>query len=87
MANGFSRIKRIDFQKVNFLFLRYATVHLAMLVSVRQKNKRRLLDVKNAVVTAGVKELIYVIQPDRFVQVGKKDWVYVLRGALYGLPQ
>lgn len=54
---------------------------------VKQKHKRRLLDVKNAFVNATLKKLIYVSQPGGFVQVGKKYWVYVLGKALYGLRQ
>lgn len=36
---------------------------------------------------ARLKEIIKVSQPDGFVEVGKGDWVYVLRKAFYGLCQ
>lgn len=60
-------------------------MRLVVSVSVKEKHKRRLLDVKNAFVNATLKELIYISQHDGFVQVGKENWVYVLKKALYGL--
>lgn len=85
VAKGSSQIEGIDFQEVYFPVSQYATVRLAMSVSLKQKDKRRVLNVKNVFQSASLKKFIYVSQPDEFEQADKEDWVFVPRKALYGL--
>lgn len=87
VAKGFTQVEGIDFQEVYSPVSRYATIRLVLAVSVTLTHIRWVLDVKNAFVNATLTETIYVSQPDGFVKLGKEDWVYVLRKALYGLRQ
>lgn len=87
VTEDLTNIEGTDFQEVYSLVSQYVSERLVVSVSVKQKHKRRLLIVKNAFVNVNLIELIYVSQPDGFLQVGKEDWVYVLMNTLYELLQ
>nr|GEY89120.1 Gag-Pol polyprotein [Tanacetum cinerariifolium] len=51
------------------------------------RNKSRLMDIKTVFLYGPLKEEVYIIQPDGFVDPYHPDKVYRLKKALYGLKQ
>lgn len=60
---------------------------MVLSLSVALKQGLRVLDVKNAFVSAPLKGTIYMIQPNGFLCTEKQNWVYFEKTALYGLRQ
>lgn len=87
IARDLSQIEGIGFQEFYGPVARYATVRLAISVSVMQRHEWQVLVVRNVSVNTSLKELIYVRQSDRFEHAGRKDWVFVLGKALYRLDK
>lgn len=71
MPKYFLRIEGIKGQEVYSPISRYVLVSLAVSVSVMQRYKRRLLDVRKTFVKARLKELLDVSHPDGFAEVVK----------------
>lgn len=62
-------------------------MHSVKPVSVDEEHKRLLITVKNALVIAKVKEVIYLKQLETCIGNGIDSWVYMSMKALYGLRQ
>lgn len=77
---GFTKSKGVDFQKVYFSVSRYATVRLALSVSVNQNHKCQI-----CVCKCPNQITVYTVQPGGFMRVCHEEWVYILRKKLYRL--
>ena len=66
---------------------RVDTIRLLTAIAAQNQWKIFQMDVKSAFLNGYLEEKVYIEQPSRYVQKGKKIKVYRLKKALYGLKQ
>lgn len=67
--------------------LRSSSFNILLSLAVNLNLQIYQLDVKTAFLNGVLKEEIYTVQPDGFIDEHHPDWVYKLNKAVYGLPQ
>nr|GEY18901.1 ribonuclease H-like domain, reverse transcriptase, RNA-dependent DNA polymerase [Tanacetum cinerariifolium] len=87
VAKGYVQEPGIDFDEVFAPVARIETVRLILALAAYRGWQVHHLDVKSAFLHGDLKEEVYVIQPEGFIQQGNLGKVYKLTKALYGLRQ
>ncbi|GKD00673.1 retrovirus-related pol polyprotein from transposon TNT 1-94, partial [Tanacetum coccineum] len=77
----------INFEESFALVARLEAVRMFVAYAAHKNFTIFLMDVKTAFLNGPLKEEVYVIQPDGFVDPNIPDHVYKLKKALYGLKQ
>ena len=87
VAKGYVQKKGVDFEEVYAPVTRLETVKLLLALAAKNQWEVHHMDVKSAFLNGELQEIVYVTQPDGFIQEGKEHMVYRLIKALYGLRQ
>ncbi|KAD3640580.1 hypothetical protein E3N88_29803 [Mikania micrantha] len=87
VVKGYVQEHGVDFDEVFAPVTRLVTVRLMLAIAAREGWPVHHLDVKSAFLYGELKETIFVLQLEGFVQKGKENMVYKLSKALYGLCQ
>ncbi|KAJ0817154.1 putative RNA-directed DNA polymerase [Helianthus annuus] len=87
VVKGFNQQEGIDYNEVFALVARLEAIRLFLAFASFKGFKVYQLDVKSAFLYGKVQELVYVSQPEGFVDPDYPDRVYKLDKALYGLHQ
>ncbi|GKC33907.1 retrovirus-related pol polyprotein from transposon TNT 1-94 [Tanacetum coccineum] len=87
LAKGYAQEEGIDFKESFALVARLEAVRIFVAYAAHKSFPIYEMDVKMAFLNGPLKEDVYVVQPDRFVDPDHPDKVYRLRKALYGLKQ
>ncbi|GKB67873.1 retrovirus-related pol polyprotein from transposon TNT 1-94 [Tanacetum coccineum] len=77
----------IDFEKSFALVARLEAVRIFVAYAAHKSFPIYQMDVKTAFLNGLLKEEVYVVQPDGFIDPDHPDKVYCLRKAVYGLKQ
>ncbi|GJY25319.1 retrovirus-related pol polyprotein from transposon TNT 1-94 [Tanacetum coccineum] len=86
-AQGFNQEEGIDFEESFAPVARIEAIRI-FVENVANKNMTNFqMDVKTAFLNGGLKEEVYVSQPEGFVDQDNPSHVYKLKKALYGLKQ
>ena len=87
VARGNQQEEGIDFLETFSLVVRTATIRTVLHVAITKGWSLRQLDVQNAFLHGELKETVYMIQPPRFEDATRPDYVCKLKKATYGLKQ
>ena len=87
VAQGYSQQEGVDYNEVFSPVVRNTSIRLMLnLVSVNDWELHQL-DVKTAFLNGDIDHVIYMKQPEGFVDSEKPDWVCRIKKSLYGLKQ
>ncbi|GJV72636.1 retrovirus-related pol polyprotein from transposon TNT 1-94 [Tanacetum coccineum] len=87
VAKGYAQEEGIDFEESFAPVARLEAVRIFIAYALHKSFPIYQMDVKMAFLNGPLKEEVYVVQPDGFVDPDHPDKVYLLRKALYGLKQ
>nr|GEU55983.1 hypothetical protein [Tanacetum cinerariifolium] len=87
VAKGYAQEEGIDFEESFALVTRLEAVRIFIKYAAHKSFPIYHIDVKTAFLNGPLKEEVYVVQPNGFVDPDHPDEVYRLRKALYGLKQ
>ncbi|GJX86955.1 gag-pol polyprotein [Tanacetum coccineum] len=87
VAKGYCHKEGIEFKELFAPIARLETVRMFVAYVAHKNFTIYHMDVKTAFLNGHLKEEVYVIQPDGFVDPDFPDHVYHLQKALYGLTQ
>ncbi|GKA96310.1 retrovirus-related pol polyprotein from transposon TNT 1-94, partial [Tanacetum coccineum] len=87
VAKGYAQEEGIDFQESFAPVARLEAVRIFVAYAAHKSFPIYQMDVKTAFLNGPLKEEVYVVQPDGFVDPDHPEKVYRLRKTLYGLKQ
>ncbi|GJR15215.1 retrovirus-related pol polyprotein from transposon TNT 1-94 [Tanacetum coccineum] len=87
VAQGFRQKEGIDFEESFALVARIETIRIFIANAANKNMTVYHMDVKTAFLNGELREVVYVSQPEGFVDQDKPNHVYRLKKALYGLKQ
>ncbi|GKA59245.1 retrovirus-related pol polyprotein from transposon TNT 1-94, partial [Tanacetum coccineum] len=87
VAKGYAQENGVDFEESIAPVARLEAVCLFVAYTSHKSFPICQMDVKTAFFNGPIKEVVYVAQPERFVDPDHPEKVYSLRKALYGLKQ
>ncbi|GJS60500.1 zinc finger, CCHC-type containing protein [Tanacetum coccineum] len=87
VAKGYVQQQGVDFEDEFAPVARMELIRLLLALAAKENWIVHHLDVKSAFLNGELKEEVYVTQPTGFEVKGKKEMVYKLHKALYGLRQ
>nr|GEW64253.1 retrovirus-related Pol polyprotein from transposon TNT 1-94 [Tanacetum cinerariifolium] len=87
IAKGYAQEEGIDFEESFALVARLEAVWIFIAYAAHKSFPIYQMDVKMTFLNGPLKEEVYVVQPDGFVDPDHPEKVYQLRKALYGLKQ
>lgn len=87
VAKGFNLRNEIRYDQVFSLVTKYTALWYVLCIVGAKGLQMLQLDLKAAFLNGELGEDIYMEQPQRFVVVGKGEYVYRLHRAQYGLKQ
>jgi hypothetical protein len=87
MANGYSQVECLDFDKTYAPVARLESIRILLAYATYHGFNLYQMDVKSAFLNGPIKEEVYVEQPPGFEDSEYPNHVYKLSKALYGLKQ
>ena len=87
VAKRCSQVKGVDFSKTFALVAKFSTVQVLLTLAAAMGLEKYQMDVQTTVLNDKLDVVIYMVQPDIFVQKAQEHLVYKLRKLLYGLKQ
>ncbi|GKD88681.1 retrovirus-related pol polyprotein from transposon TNT 1-94, partial [Tanacetum coccineum] len=87
VAKGYAQEEGIDFEESFDPVARLEAVRIFVTYAAHKSFPIYQMDIKTAFLNGPLKEVVYVAQPDGFVDPDHPEKVYRLRKALYGLKQ
>ena len=87
VAQGFSQIEGIDYTETFAPVVNFTTLHVILALVAHHNLELHQMDVKSAYLNGTLEEIIYMHQPEGFIEQGKETWVCKLNKGLYGLKQ
>ncbi|GJW10100.1 retrovirus-related pol polyprotein from transposon TNT 1-94 [Tanacetum coccineum] len=87
VARGYHQEEGIDFEESFALVARLEAIRIFIAYAAHKNMTVYQMDVKTAFLNGILREEVYVIQPDGFVDQDNPNHVYKLKKALYGLKQ
>ncbi|GJR13770.1 retrovirus-related pol polyprotein from transposon TNT 1-94 [Tanacetum coccineum] len=87
VARGYRQEEGIDFEESFALVARLDSIRIFLAFSAHMNMVVYQMDVKTAFLNGNLREEVYVIQSDGFVDADNLNHVYKLKKALYGLRQ
>nr|GFB77283.1 retrovirus-related Pol polyprotein from transposon TNT 1-94 [Tanacetum cinerariifolium] len=87
VAQGYAQEEGIDFEESFTPVARLEAIRIFISYAAHKSFPIYQMDVKTTFLNGPLKEVVYVAQPDRFVDPDHPEKIYRLRKALYGLKQ
>ncbi|GKF28966.1 retrovirus-related pol polyprotein from transposon TNT 1-94 [Tanacetum coccineum] len=87
VAKGYRQDEGIDFEESFAPVARIKYIHLFIAYAATKNITIYQVDVKMAFLNGELREVVYVSQPEGFVDPDKRNHVYRFKKALYGLKQ
>ena len=87
VAKGYTQKAGIDYSETFSPVVKFETVRIVMAISATDDLEIIQFDIKTAFLNGDIAELLYMEQPECFVDPAHPDYVCLLRKALYGLKQ
>ncbi|GJS28956.1 retrovirus-related pol polyprotein from transposon TNT 1-94 [Tanacetum coccineum] len=87
LAKGYCQEEGLDFEKSFALVARLKAIRIFLANATSKNMTVYQMDVKTAFLNGELKEVVYVSQPEGFVDPDRPHHVYHLKKALYGLKQ
>ncbi|KAG7579132.1 Reverse transcriptase RNA-dependent DNA polymerase [Arabidopsis thaliana x Arabidopsis arenosa] len=87
VAKGYVQQHSIDFEEAFAPVARIKTIRLLIALVATKGWEMHYLDVKTAFLNEDLNEVVYISQPEGFINQGEENRVYKFHKALYGLRQ
>ena len=87
VAKGYSQQEGIDFEETYAPVAKLNTIRLLVTLATKHNQRIHQLDVKYSFLNGDLKEEVYLVHPEGFVQKGQEQFVCRLNKAIYGLKQ
>ena len=87
VVKGFLQIPGIDFTETFSLVVKAVTIRIILTLAVNNDWLLRQVDINNAFLNGELTEMVYMPQPEGFVNKSKPNHICRLKKALYGLRQ
>ncbi|GKA51202.1 copia protein [Tanacetum coccineum] len=87
VAQGYNQEEGIDYDETYAPVARLESIRILLAYACALDFKLYQMDVKSAFLNSFINEEVYVVQPLRFIDFAKPNYVYRLKKALYGLKQ
>lgn len=87
VARGFSQVEGVDFNETFVLVAKFSTIRCIVTLGAAMDWEMYQMDVKTAFLNPNLEEVIYMDQPQGFVQEGQEHLKCKLKKALHGLKQ
>ena len=87
VAKGYTQKAGIDYSEIFSLVVKFETVRIVMAISAADDLEIIQFDIKTAFCNGDIAELLFMEQPEGFVDSAHPDYVCLLRKALDGLKQ
>ena len=87
MAKGYSQVAEVDFDEIFAPVAKFITIRCILTIAAAMDWEIHQMDEKTAFMNDVLEVVIYMDQPEGFVQKGKEHLVCKLIKALYGLKQ
>jgi hypothetical protein len=85
VAKNYSQVTRVDFDETFAPVAKFITIRCILAIAAAMNWEIHQMDVKTAFLNGVLEVVIYMDQPEGFVQKGKEHLVCKLIKALYGL--
>ena len=87
VAKGYSQRKGVDYDEIFSLVVKHTSIRTVLGLVAHFDMQLEEMDVKTVFLHGDLEELVYMVQPEGFIQPGQKHLVCKLRKSLYGLKQ
>ena len=87
VAKGYTQKAGIDYNETFSPVVKFETVRIVMAIIAADDFEIVQFDIKTAFLNGDIAELLYMEQPEGFIDLNFPDYVCLLRKALYGLKQ
>ena len=87
VAQGFSQKIGLDYEETFSPVVRFESVRSVLALAAKHNLYVHQMDVSSAFLNGELSEVLYMSQPEGFVQSGKENFVCKLNKAIYGLKQ
>ena len=87
VAQGFTQKPGVDYDETYSPVVRFASLRALFALAAHYSWEVHHMDVKSAYLNGTLEEIIYMRQPEGFVEKGKERFVCLLKKGLYGLKQ
>lgn len=87
VAKGYTHKAGIDYSEIFSLVVKFETVRIVMAITAADDLEIVEFDIKIVFLHEDIAELLYMEQPERFIDPAHPDYVCLLCKALYGLKQ
>lgn len=84
---GVQQVHGVNFQETFAPMVRWESIRIVTAIATHFGSFIHHLDVTTALLNGLLKDFVYMIQPQGFIQRGTKGLVYTLHRSLYGLKQ
>jgi len=84
VAQGYTQIKGIDFEKTFTPVVRLETIRMTLAFTSFKDFKFFQMDVKSVFLNGFIEEEVYIVQPPDFIDPTHADYVFKLEKSLYG---
>ncbi|WJZ81428.1 hypothetical protein VitviT2T_001271 [Vitis vinifera] len=87
VAKGYSQRKGVDYDEIFSLVVKHTSIRTVLGLVAHFDMQLEEMDVKTVFLHGDLEELVYMVQPEGFIQPGQKHLVCKLRKSLFGLKQ
>lgn len=87
VAKGYTQKAGIDYSETFSLVVKFETVRIVMAITAADDLEIVQFDIKTTFLNGDIAKLLYMEQPEGFIDLDHPDYVCLLRKALYGLKQ
>ena len=87
VAKGYTQKAGVDYNETFSPVVKFETVRIVMAITAADDLEIVQFDIKTVFLNGGIAKLLYMAQPEGFVDFNHPDYVCLLRKALYGLKQ
>ena len=85
VTNGYLQRKEVDYDEIFSLVVRHTSMRTVLGLVAHFDMQLAQMDVKTAFLHGDLEELVYMVQPEGFIQPRQEHLVCKLRKSLYGL--